>query len=95
MVTIEDVRAAAAGIAPYVRQTPLQRATCLKDEPEIVLFSDEDMREAARWLWFEMGLAADLSGAASIAALRTGNVRPGRGRRICALISGAGPDGLS
>jgi len=37
----------------------------------------------------------DVSGAASIAALRTGNVRPGRGRRICALISGAGPDGLS
>ncbi len=62
---------------------------------EIVLVGDEEIREAARWLWFEMGLAADLSGAASIAALRTGKVRAGRGRRICALISGAGPDGLA
>ena len=37
---------------------------------EIVLVSDEAMEEAARWLWFEMGVAADLSGAASLAALR-------------------------
>ena len=62
---------------------------------EIVLVSDEDMHEAARWLWFEMGLAADLSGAASIAALRSGRVRPARGRKVCALVCGAGPDGLA
>jgi len=62
---------------------------------EIVLVSDEDMHEAARWLWFEMGLAADLSGAASIAALRSGRVRPARGRTVCALVCGAGPDGLA
>jgi len=62
---------------------------------EITLVSDEEMREAARWLWFEMGLAADLSGAASIAALRSGRVRPARGRKVCALVCGAGPDGLA
>jgi threonine dehydratase len=62
---------------------------------EIVLVSDEDMREAARWLWFEMGLAADLSGAASIAALCSGRLRPARGRKVCALVCGAGPDGLA
>jgi threonine dehydratase len=62
---------------------------------EVVLVTDEQMQEAARWLWFEMGVAADLSGAASVAALRGGKVRPARGRRVCALISGAGPDGLA
>ena len=79
---------------------------CAKTEPinleivqrcvdEIVLVTDEDMREAARWLWFEMGLATDLSGAASIAALRSGKVRPARDRTVCALVCGAGPDGMT
>jgi threonine dehydratase len=86
--------------------TSVPTMACLKTEPinleivqrfvdEIVLVTDEDMREAARWLWFEMGLAADLSGAASIAALRSGRVRPGKGRKVCALVCGAGPDGLA
>jgi threonine dehydratase len=62
---------------------------------EVVLITDDDMREAARWLWFEMGLAADLSGAAAIAALRSGAVRPPAGCRVCAFVCGAGPDGLA
>ncbi|HET6518454.1 MAG TPA: threonine/serine dehydratase [Geminicoccaceae bacterium] len=61
---------------------------------EIVLVTDEDMREAAELLWFEQGLAVDLSGAASVAALLTGKVRPAAGERVCALICGAGTDGL-
>jgi threonine dehydratase len=52
------------------------------------------MERAARWLWFEMGVAADLSGAAAIAALQSGAVRPPAGARVCALVCGAGPDGL-
>ena len=39
---------------------------------EIVLVDDDAMRDAAGRLWFEMGLAADLSGAAAMAALRRG-----------------------
>jgi threonine dehydratase len=61
---------------------------------EIVLVTDDQMRAAARWLWFEMGLAADLSGAAAIAALQTGAVRLPAGNRACAIVCGAGPDGL-
>ncbi|WP_395010483.1 threonine ammonia-lyase [Devosia sp.] len=61
---------------------------------EIVLVDDEEMRAAARWLWFEMGLAADLSGAAAIAALRQGRVRLRPGETVCAIICGAGPDAL-
>ncbi|MCB1446421.1 MAG: pyridoxal-phosphate dependent enzyme, partial [Rhizobiaceae bacterium] len=61
---------------------------------DIVLVSDDSMVEAARWLWFELGIAADLSGAAAIAALRSGVVQAGAGETIGALVCGAGPDGL-
>jgi threonine dehydratase len=46
---------------------------------DVVLLSDEDMLEASRWLWFELGIAADLSGAAAVAALMTGRVEYGAG----------------
>jgi threonine dehydratase len=61
---------------------------------DIVLVSDEAMAEASRWLWFEMGVAADLSGAASIAALRQGVALDGA-RHVCALICGAGNEGAT
>lgn len=60
---------------------------------EFVLITDEEMAEASRWLWFEMGVAADLSGAASIAALRQGLPALANARHICALVCGAGPEG--
>jgi threonine dehydratase len=60
----------------------------------VVLLTDDEMKEAARWLWFELGIAADLSGAASIAALMTGKFRAAVGSHVCALICGAGPDGI-
>jgi threonine dehydratase len=61
---------------------------------EIVLVSDDEMREAAQFLWFESGLAVDLSGAAAVAALLAGRGRADSGRRICALVCGAGADGI-
>ncbi len=62
---------------------------------DIVLVTDEEMKAAAEWLWFEMGIAADLSGAASIAALMTEKVRVDRDGHVCCLICGAGPDGIT
>ncbi len=61
---------------------------------EIVLVEDDEMLEASRWLWREMGLAADLSGAAAMAALLTGRVKVSAGENVCALVCGAGPDGI-
>ena len=61
---------------------------------EIVLVSDDEMRKAAEWLWFEMGLAADLSGAAAIAALQNGRISVRSGEKIAAIVCGAGPDAL-
>jgi len=60
---------------------------------DIVLVSDDAMLDAAKWLWFELGIAADLSGAAAIAALRSKAVTFGKGISIGALVCGAGPDG--
>jgi len=61
---------------------------------DIVLVTDDEMRQAARWLWFEMGVAAELSGAAALAALLAGKVHPSPAQNVCALVCGAGTDGL-
>lgn len=60
---------------------------------DVVLVTDEAMLAASQWLWFEFGIAADLSGAASIAALQSGHPVFKDSRRICALICGAGAEG--
>lgn len=62
---------------------------------EVVLIKDDDMLDAARWLWFEFGIAADLSGAAAVAALRAARVRTNPGERVCGLVCGAGSEGVS
>ncbi|MBN7778846.1 threonine/serine dehydratase [Nitratireductor aquimarinus] len=57
---------------------------------EIVLVEDEAMADAAKKLWFEFGVAADLSGAAAVAALSEGLVSVKPGEKICAPVCGAG-----
>jgi threonine dehydratase len=52
------------------------------------------MVEAARWLWFEAGIAAEMSGAAAMAALRLGRVATTPAEKICVLVCGAGTDGI-
>ena len=78
-----------------LRTEPVNLEIVQRYVDDIVLIEDDDMREAARWLWFEMGLAADMSGAAGIAALLSGKVRPKIGEKVCVLVCGAGPDGLT
>jgi threonine dehydratase len=69
--------------------------TVRRNVDEIVLVSDEEMHEAARWLWFEFGIAADLSGAASVAALRAKRPSLSPTAHICAIICGAGTDAVA
>lgn len=66
-----------------------------KHVDEIVLIEDAAMQKAAQLLWFEFGIAADLSGAASLAALMAGAVIARPGERIAGLVCGAGVDGLA
>jgi threonine dehydratase len=92
VVELETVTTAANTLAPR-RSDELNFAIIRATVDEIVLVSDEEMRDAARWLWFEMGIAAELSGAASVAAFLSGRAGDGA-RRACALVCGAGTDGL-
>ncbi len=61
---------------------------------EIFLVTDDEMRNAARWLWFELGIAAELAGAAAVASILSGHYRPSEGERVCAVVCGAGTDGI-
>ena len=45
------------------------------------------------WLWSELSIAVELSGAASVAALFNGSVKTRPGENVCALVCGAGRDG--
>ena len=77
------------------RTDPFNFEICRRHVERVVLVSDDAMREAARTLWRELGLAADMSGAASVAALMSGAYRPAPGEWVCAIVCGAGIDGIS
>jgi threonine dehydratase len=92
VIELDRITTAANTLAPR-RSAEINLAIIRETVDEIVLVTDEEMRDAARWLWFEMGIAAELSGAAAVAALLSG--RAGAGAlRTCALVCGAGTDGL-
>ena len=59
----------------------------------IVLVNDENMREASGWLFEEMGIAAELSGAAALAALQTGLITVPANQTVAAIVCGRGFDG--
>ena len=93
VVELAEVRTAANTLAPR-RSADLNVAIVRSSVDEIVLVSDEEMTESARWLWFEMGVAAELSGAAAVAALRCGRIATLGAGRACAIVCGAGTAGL-
>ena len=62
---------------------------------EIVLVSDDDMLDASKWLWSEFAVAADLSGSATVAALRTNQAAFRDAGRICVIVCGAGLEGAA
>jgi threonine dehydratase len=93
LVTLDSVTSKVATLS--CRQTDARIFEMVRrNVDEIVLVSDDDMLQAARWLWFEMGLAADLSGAAALAALRQGVPALAGATHICAVVCGAGPEGV-
>lgn len=93
LVELAEICTAANTLAPRV-SAPINLEIIQQNVDEIVLVTDEEMHEAARWLWFEMGVAAELSGAAALAALLAGKVRLAQSNQVCALVCGAGNDGF-
>ena len=92
-IELAEIRTAAGTLAPR-RSDPLNVDIVTRHVDEIVLVDDDDMRRAARWLWAEFGVAAELSGAASVAALLSGAWQPRDGERVLGLVCGAGTDGI-
>jgi len=94
VITLPSVETEAVTLAPR-RSAEINLEIIRRNVDDFILVSDEEMRAAARWLWFELGIAAELSGAAVLAALMTGRVTPPPGARVTALVCGAGSDGLT
>ncbi len=92
VVELSEITTAALTLAPR-QSAPLNFYLVENHVDEIVLVSDDEMRDAARWLWRECGVAAELSGAAAVAALRAGKIE-GAPRETCALVCGVGTDGI-
>ena len=93
LVTLSKIDTKAGTLAPR-RSEPLNFNLISKYVDEIVLVSDSAMEDAARWLWFELGIAAELSGAAAIAALSQQLISIKNGSTICSIICGGGTDGI-
>lgn len=91
-IELQSVDTAANTLAPR-QSAELNVGLIGRYVDEIVLVDDEQMRDAARWLWREMGVAAELSGAAALAAALAGKVD--FSSPICALVCGAGTDGIT
>jgi threonine dehydratase len=94
LVELDRLDTAAVTLAPR-RSEPVNLEIIRKAVERVVLVEDRDMREAARWLWRECGVAAELSGAAAVAAVLGGHYPPAPGERVCAIVCGAGTDGIA
>lgn len=94
VVELPEIHTTAGTLA--LRQSAVINFEIIKrNVDEIVLVSDEEMLEAAHWLWDELSIAAELSGAAALAALLTGKVRVRETQRVGVLVCGAGTDALT
>jgi threonine dehydratase len=93
VVELAEITTRANTLAPR-RSAEINLEIIERTVDDIVLVDDDEMLEAARWLWFELGIAAELSGAAAVAALLAGRVAVPPGGQVCALVCGAGTDGV-
>lgn len=93
LIELDAIATAAGTLAPR-RSAEINFTIIEQHVDDIVLVTDEDMQEAARWLWRELGIAAELSGAASVAALRANRHLTEAGKTVGALICGVGTDGF-
>lgn len=94
LVTLDKVTSKVATLSPR-RSAAINLDVVTRLVDDIVLVSDAEMLEAARWLWQQFGVAAELAGAAGAAALLNGRIPVRTDEKVCVLICGAGSDGVS
>lgn len=93
LVTLPGIETKASSLAP--RRSETLNFDIIRDKvDDFLLVSDEEMADAARWLWKEMGISAELSAAAGIACLSSGKYRPAEDETVCSIICGTGADGI-
>ncbi len=93
-IRLDRIETAAGTLAP--RTTDALNFAIIREHFErIVLIPDAAMREAARHLWRDAAIATELSGAATLAALRSGTYTPAAGEHVVAIVCGAGTDGFT
>lgn len=93
LVTLQKITTRVATLAPRrSAQINLDIVSRLVDD--IVLVSDEEMVEAARWLWSDCAIAAEMAGAAGLAAVLQRRFDFRADEKVGVLVCGAGTDGL-
>ena len=90
LITLDAITTSAGSLSPR-RSEAFNFDVIQELVDDIVLVSDDEMREAARWLWKEFGIGTELAGAASVAAVMSGDIK---GAAPLAIVCGAGSDGL-
>ena len=93
LVTLDRVDTGANTLAPK-RSAELNFDIIREHVDDIVLVTDDEMRRAAEWLWFEMSQSIELAGAAAVAAIQTGKVRASDEQIVAAVVCGTGTAGL-
>ncbi|MDD9876259.1 MAG: pyridoxal-phosphate dependent enzyme, partial [Magnetovibrio sp.] len=90
---LDEITSAAITLSPR-RSAEINLDIIRRNVDDIVLVADDEMRDAAGWLYREMGVAADLSGAAALAALKSGKLSVPDDQTVCAVVCGSGSDGI-
>ena len=93
LVTLDQIDTAANTLAPR-RSAELNLEIIRHHVDDIVLVEDDEMSRAAGWLWFEMGQAVELAGAAAVAAIQTGKVAAPDDQTVAAVVCGNGTAAL-
>ena len=93
VTTLERIETDAITLAPR-RSAAVNVDIISRLVDQIVLVDDNAMRSASQWLFDEMGVAAELSGAAAVAALQTRALRVPEDQHVAAIVCGRGGDGI-
>ena len=93
VTTLEKIESAAGTLSPK-RSAQINLDIIREKVDEVVLVSDEQMRDAARWLWFEMNQGVELAGAAPLAAIRTGKINVPDDQIVAVVVNGNGTAGI-
>jgi threonine dehydratase len=93
LVTLDKITTQAATLAPPMTER-INLELAQRYVNAMTHITDEEMEAAARWLWRNFFIAAELGGAASTAALLFHKVPVAPGRRVVSLVCGGGTAGM-